>query len=407
MSPLPPSGLSSALLVTLMALVSATDKTHNSPTPRTVFVCGNAAPTVHLDPSVVYELKVSPNLTKDTEMTSIACSVSFSSNSSGFCILQEADYSNILDSNVELEILSRDAEKGDRLLHKLTYYPNRWKHRQYCDTASTLTFQLIKVNRGYPVNLSSVNLRFKIIDMRSEYRKLYLDEDYCDGTYLLNHSKISVDNSQSSSKDKLTLRCLVTVKKADAERKVCIKFGHSKPEVLSQQWDFYVSTEASLDPKFFLYQLNSTEWASREKHRVWCDERQFESLSLIFIRQLYELGSETPGNFHFVVVDYDKNKTIEDILEVTQQEEQTKEEHRKDEPQPGADDENSLAQATWTVVLMVAIGVACLALLTFVVIKAFRRTVQTVTNITIVTSPPSSKGSLKKESLLHTDDALK
>lgn len=272
-------------------------------TPTSVYLCGNRKSVINANVTSEYTLKVTPKLTANSTMETVTCTITFIfQRDSGFCLVQDTTFADIRDSNVELKILYR-VNKTEKLLHRLKYYPDTFMHKHHCELSTNLTFVLQKINIGYPVNLTKINLRFKIIDIRNGNRTIYFHDRYCNDKYLLDRSRVVVVNRPPGKIGELDYLCLITVQKVKKDRKMCFVFGTSTPETGNQKWNFSVSSTLSLSPQYFLYQLNSSEWGLNERYRLWCDQKKTESLHLIFCRKNNSARSETPGNFNFAVLD--------------------------------------------------------------------------------------------------------
>ncbi|CAG5132160.1 unnamed protein product [Candidula unifasciata] len=216
------------------------------------------------------------------------------------CIVQEGRVSEIGDPNAELLIHDgHDTDESPQIF--ALGYQGRWLQREYCTQSRYVNFYLRSINRTARVDIRKVFINLKILDIESRERQLYLDDTYCEHSYDLYNSQVSIFNMAPAVD--LSLRnvsdsCNLEIHKNANNKSICFVYIPSNQLSCDSNW--MVSILSPLQNAE--YALKCTDHKAKQLH-AWCGRTGLHSLTFRFQRGNNSF-SEVPEMFRYVFADY-------------------------------------------------------------------------------------------------------
>ena len=228
------------------------------------------------------------------------------------CVSQEGIQSQISDSNAELYLNEKNSEGTiDKTLFKIAYYPDGWDKREVCSTQRIVYFRLKEITPGAGINMTKLKMSLKVLDIQSRNRTLYIDENYCDDTYLLKNSSISVFNrlplsySVKNKKRSVSRPCGLRFKKdaSRSQQRLCFVYIPLENFSCKTEWSITISTLMNLHKKYSKFNLSCSEPRAMER-QVWCGDNSTDSYSVI-MKDNRTNNEEEMNIFRLVVTDHE------------------------------------------------------------------------------------------------------
>lgn len=268
---------------------------------------------VRPDQGFVVMADVSPNTGTKTFRN---CETNFYSKRDGgrLCIVQEGRLNEITDPNAEL--LVHDGYETDESPQIFSLgYQGRWMQREYCTQSRYVNFYLRSVNKTGRVDIRKIFINLKILDIESSGRRLYLDDIYCDHSYDLHNSQVSIFNMAPTvdiSLKNLSNSCSLQFQKNASNKSICFVYVPSNQLNCDNSWAVSVlSTSQNAE-----YTLKCTDEKAKQFH-AWCATSRLHSLTFHFQRSDYS-SSEVPEMFRYIFADY--QGSAESLLEKVKRE---------------------------------------------------------------------------------------
>ncbi|BFZ15857.1 hypothetical protein BsWGS_18896 [Bradybaena similaris] len=268
---------------------------------------------VRPDQGFVVMADVSPNTGTKTFRN---CETNFYSkrDDGRLCIVQEGRLNEIADPNAEL--LVHDGYETDESPTIFSLgYQGRWMQREFCTQSRYVNFYLRSVNKTARVDIRKVFINLKILDIESSARQLYLDDTYCDHSYDLHNSQVSIFNMAPAvdlSLKNLSKSCTLQFQKNTNNKSICFVYVPTNRLNCGSSWAVSVlSTSQNAE-----YMLKCTDEKAKQLH-AWCATTQFHSLTFHFQRSDYS-SSEVPEMFRYIFADY--QGSAESLLEKVKRE---------------------------------------------------------------------------------------
>lgn len=266
----------------------------------------NCGQTFIVGPDKGIQIKTDVSPTTNTNVFS-DCQVTFRSNEEDgkLCVIQDARLNEIRDSNVEFMVKDGISDEG-KYIFTLKYYPNSWRDREYCTTSPYIYMYLHKVNKNMSANITQVMINLKVLSIDSKDRKIYFDDGYCDKTYKLLNSEVTLSNRlPPPHTSDPQIFCTISLFK-DPEDDTSICFVYIPLSTTHEcKWKLTVTkVKFSSETEHILYALNSTESNARQMG-AWCGNNETHWAMAIFERLDGHCKSEPLEMFKLILTDHD------------------------------------------------------------------------------------------------------
>ena len=221
-----------------------------------------------------------------------SCELTFTSEDidGHLCLAQDYPKLKIADKNVELVATDGINDNGGN--HIVTVpYGGHWTEMEVCTKSRYIALNL-KVNaQDGSVDISHLTINLKVMDIKSSRRRVDMDYEYCERTYALDHSDISVYNRKRPEDRRqaegieLKKRCSLTFrkKKTTNDRNICLAYiPQGKPDC-SSDWTLYVLKEKNiLEKDNILYQFDCDKTGEKPLQTLtWCAPNRTDQITLL------------------------------------------------------------------------------------------------------------------------------
>ncbi|KAH9499997.1 hypothetical protein Btru_076128 [Bulinus truncatus] len=276
-----------------------------------------------VDSDTVYIVTPDAQPGTETQTSLVSCELVFraSQEEGHLCVIQDDSWNTVSDPNVE--IIVKDGHGDDeKEIFTLKYMPSPWQHREHCTESQYVTIHLSRINNNIPVAMSKLNINIKIVNIKSKLRKIYMDETYCDDTFNLENSVVTVFNRAPYSDreySKVKSHCGVKIKKKSGENsRICLVYAPSKSSDLQSEWSFKVTKkDYDSNPENILYELKWNDPRTKSIHS-WCASNETVDVMLIFIRNNTNVTTEPPEAIRYILSDF--NGPESDLLKLVSEE---------------------------------------------------------------------------------------